>query len=119
MRHSSSRFVISILIWAAFLGGCVSTAPQPEDTPAATNLSSVDRQLADQVRTALHADPYLYDKHIKVSIEQGNVVLRGFVASDWDLRNAKKIAAQAADGRRVVDNLSINPIIEPTPGDRH
>lgn len=118
MHYSSSQFVHGSLIWAALLGGCVSSTPQPADTAAATRIAYDDQQLADQVRTALHADPYLYDKHIEVSIEKGNVVLRGFVANDWDLRMAKKIAGQAAGGRRVIDNLSINPIIEPTPGVR-
>lgn len=119
MLHSSNRFLSGTLIWAALLGGCVSSTPQPENTPAATRVAYDDQQLADQVRTALHADPYLLDRHIEVSIEKGNVVLRGFVANDSDLRKAKKIAAQAAGGRRVIDNLSINPIIEPTPGVRH
>jgi osmotically-inducible protein OsmY len=33
--------------------------------------------------------------------------LRGFVTSEWDLRDAIRIASKAAGDRRVVDNLSI------------
>ncbi|MEO7207188.1 MAG: BON domain-containing protein [Steroidobacteraceae bacterium] len=80
--------------------------------------SANDEQLADKVQAALHADPYFYDEHVTVSIEHGNVVLRGFVASGWDLIRAKKIAAKVADGRRVVDYLSINPTEVPTTGVR-
>jgi hypothetical protein len=34
-------------------------------------------------------------------------VLRGFVFSEWDLRNAIRIARKAAQDRQVVDDLSI------------
>ena len=66
-----------------------------------------DDELAERVKTALHVDPYFYDEHVTVSVEQGVVVLRGFVFSDWDLRDAIRIASKAAGSRRVVDNLSI------------
>ena len=66
-----------------------------------------DEALRNRVKAALHADPYFYDEHVTVSIEQGAVVLRGFVFSDWDLRAAIGIARKAAGDIRVVDNLSI------------
>jgi len=73
--------------------------------PGAAVLS--DGELTKRVKAALHADPYFYDKHVTVSVEQGAVVLRGFVYSDWDLQDAIRIASKAAGDRRVVDNLSI------------
>ena len=66
-----------------------------------------DEKLKKRVEAALHADPYSYDKHVTVSIERGAVVLRGFVFSDWDLKEAIRIAGQAAGDRRVINNLSI------------
>src|ERR1700730_1599531 len=74
-------------------------------TPGAAVLA--DGELAKRVKAALHADPYFYDEHVTVSVEQGAVVLRGFVFSDWDVRDAIRIASKAAGDRRVVDNLSI------------
>jgi len=59
------------------------------------------------VKAALHSEPYFYDEHVTVSVEQGAVVLRGFVFSDSDLRDALRIASKVAGDRRVVDNLSI------------
>jgi osmotically-inducible protein OsmY len=73
--------------------------------PGAAVLS--DGELEKRVKVALHADPYFYDKHVTVSVEEGAVVLRGFVYSDRDLQNAIRIASKAAGDRRVVDNLSI------------
>jgi|SRR5271165_492079 len=63
--------------------------------------------LRHRVQAALHADPYFYDRHVTVSIENGAVVLRGFVFSDWGLRDALRIAKEAAGDTPVVDNLSI------------
>jgi osmotically-inducible protein OsmY len=74
-------------------------------TPGAAVLADVE--LEKRVKAALHADPYFYDEHVTVSVEQGAVVLRGFVFGDWDLRDALRIASKAAGDRRVVDNLSI------------
>ena len=68
---------------------------------------AVDQQLKDNVDNALSSDPYFYGAHVTVSVENGNVVLRGFVFSDWDLRDAIRIATRAACGRRVVDDLTI------------
>jgi osmotically-inducible protein OsmY len=69
--------------------------------------AAADESLKQRVTAALHADPYFYDEHVSVSIENGAVVLRGFVASEWDLRDAIRIAGKAAGGHRVVDDLSI------------
>ena len=69
--------------------------------------TATDEALRQRVTAALHADPYFYDEHVSVSIAKGVVVLRGFVASDWDLRDAIRIAGQAAGGRRVIDDLTI------------
>ena len=69
--------------------------------------TAADRQLKDSVDYALSSDPYFYGAHVIVSVEKGNVVLRGFVFSDWDLRDAIRIATRAAGGRRVVDDLTI------------
>jgi osmotically-inducible protein OsmY len=66
-----------------------------------------DRELEKRVKAALHSDPYFYDEHVTVSVEHGAVVLRGFVFSDWDLRDAIRIASKAAGDRRVVDKLTI------------
>jgi osmotically-inducible protein OsmY len=68
---------------------------------------AADEDLRQRVTAALHADPYFYDEHVSVSVEKGVVVLRGFVASEWDLRDAIRIADKAAGDRRVIDNLSI------------
>ena len=59
------------------------------------------------VQAALHLDPYFFDRHVTVSLEKDTIVLRGFVFSDWDLRDAMRISLSAACTWRVIDNLSI------------
>jgi len=87
------------LILAASLFLAVGVA-----SPATT---AEDEALRQRVALSLQEAPYFYDGHVNVSIEKGAVVLRGLVFSDWDLRDAIRIATKAADGRRVVDNLSL------------
>ncbi len=58
-----------------------------------------------RVETALRDDPYFNDTHVTVSLRNGDVVLQGFVSSEWDLLDAIRIAHRAAGGGRVVDDL--------------
>jgi osmotically-inducible protein OsmY len=67
----------------------------------------MNRELSERVRAALHADPYLYDRHVEVTVEGNVVVLSGFVFSAWELQDALRIARKAAGNRPVADNLSI------------
>ena len=69
--------------------------------------SAPDQQLQNKVEIALRSDPYFLDTHVNVSVRNGSVVLQGFVFSDWDLRDAIRIATKAAGGRRVIDDLTI------------
>jgi len=116
-----------ILVNCAFLGttalgsagfamraGAQNVAAPPLNQAASITVPSTqsadavaDEKLRTRVKDALHSDQYFYDEHVTVSVENGAVVLRGFVSSEWDLRDAIRIASQAAGDRRVVDNLSI------------
>jgi osmotically-inducible protein OsmY len=67
----------------------------------------VDRKLRERVRAALHAEPYLYDRHIDITVAGNAVVLSGIVFSNWELLDALRIARKAAGDRPVVDDLSL------------
>jgi osmotically-inducible protein OsmY len=69
--------------------------------------SAPDAEVRNRVQLALHDDPYFYDGHVQVSVDDGVVHLRGLVFSDWDLRDAMRIAGKAAGDRRVINNLTI------------
>jgi osmotically-inducible protein OsmY len=89
----------------AFLGVVLCGAAA---TATAENVYSIpDADLRDSVQFALHSDPYFYDGHVQVTVDHGVVHLRGLVFSDWDLRDAMRIASKAAGDRMVVDNLTI------------
>jgi len=66
-----------------------------------------DEKLRKRVAAALHADPYFNDGQVTVSVEHGAVMLRGFVFSDWDARDAQRIARKVAGDKPVIDDLSI------------
>jgi osmotically-inducible protein OsmY len=94
-------------------GAQAVNAPVADRSTAATSPTAqsadpiANERLRIRVEAALHSDPYFYDEHVAVSIEGGAVVLHGFVSSEWDLRDAIRIASKAAEGKRVVDKLSI------------
>jgi osmotically-inducible protein OsmY len=78
-----------------------SAASTSQDTDAA------NQQLQKRVAAALHAQPYLDDRHIDVSVQGGVVVLSGLVYSGWELRTALGTAKRAAGHSRVIDSLTI------------
>ena len=95
-----------ILAICAYLGFAVYGLAGSATRADAPNVAA-DEQLRQRVTAALHSDPYFYDEHVSVSVEKGFVVLRGVVASEWDIRDALRIAGKAAGDKRVIDDLSI------------
>jgi osmotically-inducible protein OsmY len=122
MNIANKKRSLVILLGAAVYAGAVFAELASVQTAAAATVSQsnstsvaaaqgadtmTDEELSRRVQAALHADPYFYDKHVSVSVDNGAVVLHGIVFSEWDLRDAIRIAKQAADRRQVVDDLSI------------
>jgi hyperosmotically inducible protein len=66
-----------------------------------------DNDLKFRVSSALHSDPYLYARHINVAVKDGSVVLTGFVANDWELDKAVRVATEAAKPHKVIDSIEI------------
>jgi osmotically-inducible protein OsmY len=92
---------------AATICGCLAVVLCGAAAAAPHVYSIPDADLRDSVQYALHSDPYFYDGHVEVSVDHGVVHLRGLVFSDWDLRDAMRIAGKAAGDRRVINNLTI------------
>jgi osmotically-inducible protein OsmY len=116
VNNSSKKRRLIICAYLVFLVCglcCVATrvdAQNAAEQPVGRSDSSnqpADEDLTNRVKTALHIDPYFYDKHVTVSVEKGSVVLRGFVFSGWQLQDALRIARKAAGNTPVIDNLSI------------
>jgi hypothetical protein len=60
--------------------------------------STADEKLMKRVRDALHSDPYFYDEHVTVSVENGAVELRGFVANGiYETRSGSRPALLVTD----------------------
>jgi len=99
----NSRLKKPVLIVGACLiiCGIATAATAPDPYPAS------DTEVKERVQFALHADPYFYDSHVEVSVERGVVHLKGLVFSDWDLRDAIRIATKASGDRPVVNNLTL------------
>ena len=111
-----------ILVICAYLGpviGGLAAFTAPVGAVAAEAMSrsdsyvtpggdtATDDQLRERVQDALHSDPYFYDRHVSVSVENGVIVLSGMVFSASDLQSAIRIADRAAGHNRVQDELQI------------
>jgi len=101
-------------IAAAVLGlsALSATAGAPQDSYASSASgqqapAGSDAALLERVKKALHSDSALDDRHIKVAVESGNVVLKGFVQDNRALIAAGQAATQAAGDHKVVNNLTI------------
>jgi osmotically-inducible protein OsmY len=109
-----ARSLVASLALSTFGAGAAHAAASQEGLlptmaiPATPDRARVvDQLLQTQIENALLSDPYFYSGHVTVSVKNGIVFLEGFVFSDWDLRDAIRIATKAANGGRVVDNLAI------------
>jgi hypothetical protein len=96
--HHAWRF--GALLSALLYGGAAAALSQSPNVVA-------DEQLQERVEAALHADRYFLDRHVEVSVRDGVVVLRGLVFSDWDMRDALRIARRAAGDNLVVNSLTL------------
>jgi hypothetical protein len=92
------RSALLIALNAAYWPGSFASQPPPDFSESIA--------LAGHVREALSAAPFLQD-HVEVSTHGGDIILRGFVYSDWDLMDTLRIARTAAAPHRIIDDLSI------------
>jgi osmotically-inducible protein OsmY len=107
-----SLATLAIVAWSAGIAQNAATPQERLLTAVALptkqeRISAADQQLQSSVENALRSDPYFYDAHVSVLVRASVVVLQGFVFSDWDLRDAVRIASKAAAGRRVINNLTL------------
>jgi osmotically-inducible protein OsmY len=91
---------------ASAVGAQTGASSSVASTPAPASATD-NSHVRSRIKAALHADPYLNDKHIDVSVSDGVVTLSGRVFSDADLQDALRIAKNAAGQYSVVDRLSI------------
>lgn len=89
----------------------MSSMGQAQNVPSASDTSQTTESprgdMAARVRQALHSEPALNDKHIDVSMENGKVVMKGFVNSAGDLQKAIRAANKSAGAKNVVNDLKI------------
>jgi osmotically-inducible protein OsmY len=99
-------------IAAAVLGvSALSATTLAQDSSAPVDhqrmTTGADTDVVTRVKSALASDHYFDSKHVKVSMEKGNVVLTGFVQSPKSVTDATTIATKAAGTHKVVNNLTV------------
>lgn len=102
---------IGIGVAAALVGLGAMSAGVPGfaqgSSAAAPSSQGDDGALIARVKNALHSNQTLDDRHIKVEVQNGEVVLSGFVQSNRGLLEAGRVAEKAAGNHKIVNNLRI------------
>jgi len=102
--------LLMTLVAAGAISGCLVREPAPSpEAPAASNAepAASDAALASRIKSALHRAQYVDDIHVEVFVENGDVVLKGLVEDEHALIDVLDIARKAADGRKVINGLTI------------
>ena len=103
MSPVMNRIANAVLV-AVMACGAVACATGPRETDAQRQN---DKETAERVQEALNADDLLYARHINVHARNGTVRLAGYVWSQPDLEEAKRIAASVEGVKTVVDDLEL------------
>lgn len=104
MSSIINRFLTALILAAAVcsLTACLSGPPKTEEQRQA------DKELADQVQTALTSDKTLYARHISVRADNGVVTLSGHVWTTEELAAAPQIAQSVAGVTKVVNRIEVD-----------
>ncbi|MDE3020763.1 MAG: BON domain-containing protein [Pseudomonadota bacterium] len=109
--------MIKLFFFLLLLTGCsvlpTSQSPAPSgpsiNTPAAgqaTPLLLPDQIIAGKILNAINHDPVMVGAHLKVSVKNGNVLLRGTCVSINQALQADAIAGDKVGVKRVIDDIS-------------
>ncbi|HEX4151218.1 MAG TPA: BON domain-containing protein [Steroidobacteraceae bacterium] len=102
--------ILTAGIAAAILGlGAISATSYAQNSEAGppSGMHGADAALANRVKQALHSNGTLDSRHVDVAVENGDVVLNGFVQDNRELLVANQVASKAAGNHKIVNHLSI------------
>jgi osmotically-inducible protein OsmY len=112
-RHNN---IITAGLTAALLAmsaiSATSYAQNSEANAPSGPRGAADTDLVARVKQALHSAKYLDDRHISVGVENGDVVLNGFVQDNRALLTASQVATKAAGDHKIINHLSIKQTYE-------
>ena len=128
-RIDVSQIEVSVINGVATLKGCVFTYPEkvlaeietqmlPEIESVVNNIETIfhdsykipsDQDLNDAMFCLLDANSEIEPSDVKVTINNGNVVLKGKVNSYWKADKIKEMVSNISGVISVVNNISIVP----------
>jgi osmotically-inducible protein OsmY len=97
--------IVRTVFAAVAVCGAVACAIGPRKTEAERQ---ADSETVDRVQAALNADQVLYARHIIVRADNGVVQLGGYVWTEPELEEAKRVAGLVQGVTKVVDRIEID-----------
>jgi hypothetical protein len=107
VKLSNSVLSLWVAVGTLLVPALPARADDADNSTASSPVVATDNSLQFRVSSALHSDPYLYARHIDVYVKDGDVVLKGSVANDWELSKALHLATEAAKPHKVIDSIEI------------
>ena len=104
MSSIFNRF-LTALVLAVAVGSLTACLWGP---PKTAEQSQADKELTDQVLTALTSDKTLYARHINVRADDGVVTLSGHVWTTEELAAAPQIAQSVPGVSKVVNRIEVD-----------
>jgi BON domain len=95
------------VIFAGIAAAVLGLAVLPCASFAQSSTTTEGSEVAARVKQALESDQALDSRHIDVSVEHGQVVLKGFVQDNRALLDASRVATKAAGDQKLVNQLTI------------
>lgn len=81
-------------------------------------MANDDVYIAGQVERAVAQDERTHELGVQVQIDEGAVVLRGEVASEQRQRLVAQVAAEAAPGMAIRNEVSVTEVLPPDQPDQ-
>ena len=103
MSPMRNRIANAVLVTVVACG-VAACAMGPRETDAQRQ---TDKETAERVQAALNADILLSPRHINVHARNGTVRLAGYVWTQPDLEEAKRVAQGVEGVKAIVDDLEL------------
>jgi osmotically-inducible protein OsmY len=114
-RKSNRMFTVAVAMAALALGTISAAADAQDSSGADASRRGADADVAAHVRDALQSNPTIDSRHIDVTVDHGDVHLKGFVQDSRTLLAAAQVASKAAGSRKIVNDLIIKQNVADAP----
>jgi len=114
MRHRIQALIVALFLGCVGPVVCaVARADNSNNGPDTVTVTAerlhqvADKQLAQDVKTALRSNPIVDDNHVTITVKNGVVTMQGFVQDAWDLMALRRVTKKVPGVKRIVNDVEL------------